>query len=234
MFKKSIPNIITLSTLICGFFSMIVAIEGYVHTAIILIFLAAILDTLDGFVARKLSVSSEFGAELDSLCDAINFGVVPAFLFYWFNFFNADPIYHIATAFFAICVVLRLAIFNIRSRCEELKYGFVGIPSPAAALLLLTPIMINFEFTAPLLENKIFLSIWALSIGFSMILPWPTPSFKNISPALRLGLVALAIESFSIAVLTHSFWLFAANVTLLYLLSIFVYWLSILFQKKAQ
>src|SRR5580658_7146983 len=149
-----LPTMFTLGNLVCGFFAIVIASrvptpnspEGFTQTLATdpshcmlsawLIFLAMVFDALDGYVARLAKSSSEFGAELDSLCDMVAFGVAPAFLLVkmcpQFSFFHKEAVWVIAASY-AACASLRLARFNTETSDEDDHMSFRGLPSPAAA-----------------------------------------------------------------------------------------------------
>ncbi len=149
------PTLLTLGNLICGFFAIVVAARIEKPEAILsnvdvgdtrnvmlsgcLIFVAMIFDMLDGYVARLSRTSSDFGAELDSLCDVVSFGVAPGFLLVklcpWFTYLHDQAIWIIAAAF-AACAALRLARFNVETSDDEDHLYFSGLPSPAAAAVI--------------------------------------------------------------------------------------------------
>jgi CDP-diacylglycerol--serine O-phosphatidyltransferase len=148
---SALPTLFTLGNLVCGFYAVVVAARidkpdslrtEVVHAdldnimqAAILIFAAMLFDALDGHVARLARTSSDFGAQLDSLCDLVSFGVAPAFLLVKmcprFEFLHPDAVWIIAASF-ACCAALRLARFNVESDEEE-HLEFSGLPSPGAA-----------------------------------------------------------------------------------------------------
>jgi CDP-diacylglycerol--serine O-phosphatidyltransferase len=158
-----LPTMFTLGNLVCGFFAIVIASrvpspntpQGYVPPMLPeglaaaplvdpgncmfsawLIFLAMVFDALDGYVARLAHSESEFGAQLDSLCDMVSFGAAPAFLLVkmcpQFSFFHKEAVWVIAASF-AICAALRLARFNVETSDEDDHMAFRGLPSPAAA-----------------------------------------------------------------------------------------------------
>ena len=145
-----LPTLFTLGNLVCGFFSIVVAsrvvapVSAASNSADMedlmvsgwLIFLAMIFDALDGYVARLSGTTSDFGAQLDSLCDAVTFGVAPGFLLVKmcprFAFLHKEAVWIIAASF-AACALLRLARFNVESGDEDDHATFSGLPSPAAA-----------------------------------------------------------------------------------------------------
>ena len=150
------PTLLTLGNLICGFFAIVVAARvekpvgetlsakmiadaGAVMLSGGLIFLAMIFDGLDGYVARLARTTSDFGAQLDSLCDVVSFGVAPGFLLVkmcpQFTLVHNQTVWIIAAAF-AACAALRLARFNVETTDDDEHLYFSGLPSPAAAAVI--------------------------------------------------------------------------------------------------
>ena len=154
--SKYVPNFITLLSLSSGFTSIRFSLKGEWELAIYLILLATIFDFFDGWFARKLKSGSNFGAELDSLSDFVSFGVAPSILVFLWSTSTLGSIGWGITLFFVICSALRLARFTadiyLTNRPIDHKEYFTGVPSPAAAGLILLPILIYFEFVYPLLD----------------------------------------------------------------------------------
>ncbi|MGB8812181.1 MAG: phosphatidylcholine/phosphatidylserine synthase [Paracoccaceae bacterium] len=196
-----LPNFLTLSALCAGLTAMRFAMQGHVQWAVALIILAAVLDGLDGRLARMLSSESEIGAELDSLADFLNFGVAPGFiLFYWTLNANSG-VGWIAVLIYAICCALRLARFNVGNRPTaepQEKRFFRGVPSPAGALLALMPMYFAFMLPqSPILPSPL-VALWMVAVGVLMISRMPTWSFKSTTvyaehaKFIMVGFVALA------------------------------------------
>jgi CDP-diacylglycerol---serine O-phosphatidyltransferase len=127
---KAVPNLFTIGNLLCGVLSITINMSGFLEVASIFIFFSAVFDLLDGRIARKLKVNSEFGVELDSLADIVSFGVAPALLFHSI----AAPSFLTSLAFilFPTMGALRLAKFNVKPTIGYFK----GLPIPAAGLSL--------------------------------------------------------------------------------------------------
>lgn len=146
-FRLIAPNAVTLLALSSGLTSIRFSMEGRIDWAIAAIVVAAILDGLDGRVARLLRSTSRFGEELDSLADFVNFGVAPAILLYTWSLDGLKSIGWIAAILFAIATALRLARFNVMlDDVEKPKWHnmfFVGIPSPAGAIIVLLPVYLG-------------------------------------------------------------------------------------------
>jgi CDP-diacylglycerol--serine O-phosphatidyltransferase len=146
--RTLVPNVITLLALCAGLTAIRVAFEGKVELALAAIVFAALLDGIDGRVARMLKGTSKFGAELDSLADFVNFGVAPALILYFWGLNEIKAAGWIAALVFAICAGLRLARFNVMiddpNKPAWAGNFFTGIPAPAGAITVLLPIYLNF------------------------------------------------------------------------------------------
>ncbi len=147
-FRMIAPNMITLLALCLGLTAIRLAFEGKFEPAVIAVIVAAVLDGIDGRVARLLKGTSRFGAELDSLADFVNFGCAPALILYGFTLHHLRSVGWIAALVFAIAMALRLARFNAMlddpSRPEWKKDFFVGMPAPAGALTGMLPLYLHF------------------------------------------------------------------------------------------
>ena len=152
--RMLLPNMLTLIGVCIGLTSIRFALSGEFHLAIIAIIFAALIDGLDGRIARLIKGTSEFGKELDSLTDFVSFGIAPAFILYFWELNNYGKLGWAITLIFSVCCVLRLARFNLTKieTSEEWKNNFFeGIPSPAGGLLILMPLIyeltnLNFGF----------------------------------------------------------------------------------------
>lgn len=184
-----LPNLLTISAMCAGLTGIRFAIFGQFEAAVGMILVAAVLDGLDGRVARLLRSESEIGAELDSLVDFVNFGVAPGLIIYMWGLHGLQSGGWIATLIYASCCLLRLARFNIGNRPNlEREPGdkpaasnFTGVPSPAGAMLALLPTYVAFispdlpQMPSPLL------ALYMVLIGALMISRFPTPSFKSVT-----------------------------------------------------
>src|SRR3989441_13315825 len=133
--RKSIfllPSLLTTGNLFCGFFAMLLTVEARYTEATLAIFVAMIMDMLDGRVARLMKATSQFGVEYDSLADVVSFGVAPAFLLYSFALRDLGRPAWFAAFLFVICGALRLARFNVITGSTD-KRDFIGLPIPAGA-----------------------------------------------------------------------------------------------------
>ena len=149
-----LPNILTLGGVCLGISSIKFSIDGNYSLAVTLILFAAILDALDGRIARLIKGTSEFGKELDSLTDFVSFGIAPAFILYFWELNNYGKFGWAITLTYSVCCVLRLARFNLTKIDNKQLWKnnyFEGVPSPAGGLLILMPLIfelsiLNFNF----------------------------------------------------------------------------------------
>ena len=139
-----LPNIFTTASLFAGFYAIVQAMNGAFDHSAIAIFIALILDGLDGRVARLTNTESDFGAEYDSLSDMVSFGAAPALVIYVWALNPLGKFGWIIAFIFCACAAFRLARFNVKLDIENKKY-FSGLPSPAAATLLASFIWISFD-----------------------------------------------------------------------------------------
>ena len=178
-----LPNMLTLIGVCIGLTSIRFALDGRFEFAIIAIILAAIIDGLDGRIARLIKGTSKVGKELDSLTDMISFGVAPAFIMYFWSLNTLGRFGWLVCLIYVICVALRLARFNVNSSQEPSWRDnfFEGVPSPAGGILVLTPLifsMTNFKFIP--INYDIVVPIFFIGTSFLLISKFPSYSFKKI------------------------------------------------------
>ena len=215
---KFIPNLITLRSLIAGISSIKFSIQANWKLAVLMIMLAAFFDFFDGWMARKLKKSSQFGAELDSLSDFISFGLAPSLLINLCFTHELGRIGWVISLFYIVCAALRLARFNIENMKEQSKV-FYGIPSPAAAGVIMIPLYLNFidqvQFT---INYPLICAVLTTFAGIMMISRVPTPSVKNLKVKtlyFRLMIISVAIV---LIFLISYFWQTTLLVAIAYLL----------------
>jgi CDP-diacylglycerol--serine O-phosphatidyltransferase len=179
--KKHIPNLLTLGNLYCGFLSMGYVINGDIRNAAILIFIAMMLDAVDGRAARILGVQNNMGKELDSLADVVSFGAAPAFIAAHTYFAGLGMWGFVLAGLFPLFGAYRLARFNITSSDESMKY-FRGIPIPPAG-----GIVVFLAFFVKLIPLWIFVLIF-YGLALLMVSTIKIPSFKDI-PLPRYGTI---------------------------------------------
>ena len=184
--KKSrviLPNMLTLMGVCVGLTSIKFSLDQNYTLAIIAIIFAALIDGLDGRIARLIKGTSKVGKELDSLTDVISFGVAPAFIMYFWSLSGLDKIGWLICLVYVVCVALRLARFNVNSN-EQPSWRdnfFEGVPSPAGGILVLTPLIISLSgFDYIQLNYNIIVPIFFIVTSFLLISKFPTYSFKKI------------------------------------------------------
>lgn len=179
-----VPNIITVLAICAGLSAVRMAFEERFDVAIGLVLLAAVLDGLDGRMARLVKGTSRFGAEMDSLADAVNFGVVPALVLYIFVLDEAAQFGWIAALLYVIACTLRLARFNVMAgdsnRPRWQQAYFVGIPAPGGALVVLLPVYVGFLGFSPGWFTASVVSVFTIVIGFLMVSNLPVWSGKTL------------------------------------------------------
>jgi CDP-diacylglycerol---serine O-phosphatidyltransferase len=186
-----LPNLVTLLALCLGLTAIRFAFEDEMQWAVSAIAVAAVLDGLDGRIARALKGTSRFGAELDSLADFVDFGVAPAIVLYVFGLHEMKSLGWFAALIFAIACALRLARFNVMAEGPEQPawrcYFFVGMPAPAGAVAGLLPIYLHFSlFNVPNVRALAPLEIaYVLGIAFLMASQIPHFSGKSIGRVPR-------------------------------------------------
>ena len=181
--RMILPNMLTLIGVCIGLSSIRFALDGRFEFAIIAIMFAALIDGLDGRIARLIKGTSKVGKELDSLTDMISFGVAPAFIMYFWKLNTLERFGWLLCLVYVICVALRLARFNINSNQEPSWKDnfFEGVPSPAGAILVLTPLIISLSgFDYIQLNYDVIVPIFFVVISFLLISKFPSYSFKKI------------------------------------------------------
>ncbi len=181
--RMLLPNMLTLFGVCIGLTSIRFALDGKFEFAIIAVVFAALIDGLDGRIARLIKGTSKVGKELDSLTDMISFGVAPAFIMYFWKLNTLGRFGWLLCLIFVICVALRLARFNINSNQEPSWKDnfFEGVPSPAGGILVLTPLIYSLSGLNLLQINyDIFVPIFFIITSFLLISKFPTYSFKKI------------------------------------------------------
>ena len=179
-----LPNILTLGGVCLGISSIKFSIDGNYNLAVIFILLAAILDALDGRIARLIKGTSEFGKELDSLTDFVSFGIAPAFILFFWELNKYGKLGWAITLIYSVCCVLRLARFNLTKVDKEQVWKnnyFEGIPSPAGGLLILMPLIFELTDLKLNFDIKTIVPYYTVVIAFLLVSKLPTLSLKKIS-----------------------------------------------------
>jgi CDP-diacylglycerol--serine O-phosphatidyltransferase len=200
--NKLIPNMMTTLALCCGLTAIRFAIEIKWELAVVAIIFAVILDNLDGRIARLIGGTSGFGAQLDSLADVVSFGVVPALIMYFWTLEALGRLGWAASLLFVVCAAIRLARFNMQITDPDLpdyaKNYFSGVPTPVAAGLALTPLILSFQFGDDALRHPSAIALWMILIAGMMVSKFPTYSFKKVKvphgevPLMLVGVGVIA------------------------------------------
>jgi CDP-diacylglycerol--serine O-phosphatidyltransferase len=228
--RMLVPNIITLLALCAGLTAIRLAIEGRMELALAAIVFAAVLDGVDGRIARMIKGQSKFGAELDSLADFVNFGVVPALILYFWKLNEIANVGWIAVMVFAISGGLRLARFNATmddpNKPPYAENFFTGVPAPAGALCVLLPIYLSL-LGAPALPALI-IALYVLAIAFLMVSRLPVFSGKKVSARVprEMVLPVIVFTILFIALLIGYPWYVLSVGTVLFLGSLPIGWWS--------
>lgn len=221
--RSLIPNSLTVMALCSGLTSIRFGLDGRFDIAVLAIIVAAVLDGLDGRVARLLKGTTKFGAELDSLSDFLCFGVAPVMLLYLWSLNEIGGLGWIVVLGFSVCCALRLARFNVAQEDPDkpawTSNYFVGVPSPAAAGLVMLPLylsVIGFDF---LKDAPVLIAIYVAGIAFLMVSKIPTFSGKRLGMRVRRDemLTVLLGVALSMAVLFSYPWITFAVLAVAYL-----------------
>ena len=178
-----LPNILTLIGVCIGLSSIKFAFDGKFELSIIAVIIAAIIDGLDGRIARLIKGTSKVGKELDSLTDVISFGVAPAFIMYFWSLSEIGRLGWLISLIYVVCVALRLARFNVSSEGETSWKDnfFEGIPSPAGGVLVLMPLVFSLsEFKFLNINYQVIVPTLFIIISILLISKIPTYSLKKI------------------------------------------------------
>jgi CDP-diacylglycerol---serine O-phosphatidyltransferase len=209
-----LPNLFTLAALFGGFYGIVMAVNGRFHEAAIGIFCAMVLDSLDGRVARMTNTQSAFGEQMDSLSDMVSFGAAPALIAYMWALKDVGRWGWIAAFVYVSCAALRLARFNVNTAVVDKRY-FQGLPSPAAAALVMGFIWLMTDLNYKGSDVKWIMFAFALYAGLTMVTNVPFYSFKDVNmkrsvPFAVIVLIALGIAVINIDPPTVLFGIFVA------------------------
>ncbi|MEI7871669.1 MAG: CDP-diacylglycerol--serine O-phosphatidyltransferase [Alphaproteobacteria bacterium] len=229
--NRLIPNILTLAALCSGLTAIRFALQGEMRLAVIAIIVAAIFDALDGRVARRLGVTSRFGAELDSLSDFLCFGVTPALVLYLASLKDGGALGWVVTLMFPICMALRLARFNtalVADTPPPVWTGsyFTGVPAPAGALLVLMPLMVSFEIEAAWPRHALVVGTVLVFVCGLTVSRLPTYSFKKGRVPRHLVLPSLLGAALVMGVLASAPWIALSLIGLVYVALIPFSWMA--------
>ncbi|OCX64496.1 CDP-diacylglycerol--serine O-phosphatidyltransferase [Thioclava sp. SK-1] len=216
-FIQLLPNLVTISGMCLGLTSIRFTMVDRYETAVMLIVLAALIDGVDGLIARRLKATSEFGAELDSLSDFLCFGVAPGLLVYRFALGETNSLGWVFVLVFAAAGCLRLARFNVMRAEPDSMHHFTGVPAPAGAGLCLLPVFLSFAGIVDVRAAPVLVALWVGFVGMLMISRIRTFSPKSLrvprwafAPMLMGTVIAMGL-------MFSRFWLLLVIVSLIYL-----------------
>ncbi len=222
-FNRIAPNLVTLAAMSFGISSINYSIQERWDIAVISIFIAAILDGLDGRVARMLNGTTKFGAELDSLSDFVSFGVAPGFFLYLWSMQDVKGLGWFLALFFALCGAIRLARFNTMLDDDEpLPYWqnfFTGLPAPGGAMTVLVPFLF-YQYGFVSFQNPAVVGTFLAVCGFLMVSTIPTISIKKLKIEVKYILPIMAVTALIAGILITEPWLCAAIIGSIYLITI--------------
>lgn len=195
---KFLPNGLTLLGLCSGTTAIPFAFAGQWKAAVIAILFAALFDMLDGRVARLFHSDSAFGAQLDSLSDLVSFGIAPSVLVYLWSLHNAQSAGWVVALVFCACSAVRLARFNVEAASRDPlappDAHFTGLPTPAAACLILLPMLLGFQFHATAFADPMLNAFVMAAMSLLMVSRVPTLSVKHlhVSKSMRPAIAGFA------------------------------------------
>ena len=222
--NRMIPNILTLLALAAGLTAIRFGLDGRWEHAVLAIIVAAVLDALDGRIARLLKGASKFGAELDSLSDFVCFGVSPVLVLYLWTMKDAGRLGWVLVMLFTICCGLRLARFNVMMEDHDAPAWqarfFTGIPAPAGGGLVLLPMVLSFQGSEGFFRQPWVVGIFMLVIAGMLVSTIPTYSFKKLKISQHWILPTMLITGAIAVFLINAPWLTLSVVGLAYICSI--------------
>jgi CDP-diacylglycerol---serine O-phosphatidyltransferase len=217
-FLHLLPNLVTIIGLSAGLTAIRFAFDGRFRLAALLIIFAALIDGIDGLLARKLKAQSSFGAELDSLSDFLCFGAAPALVVFFFALTGAPGFGWIFALVFAICCCLRLARFNVNRDVPPPpgRAHFTGVPAPAGALLALLPLYLTHGTMLDAREAAIPVALYLGAVGCLMVSRVPTLSPKGLRISRDHVPYLLVVTGAVVGMAFTQFWLLMVILVLAY------------------
>lgn len=194
-----LPNLFTTAALFAGFFAIVTAMKGRFEAAAVAVYIAMVLDGLDGRVARLTKTESKFGVQYDSMSDLVSFGVAPALIVYMWALKDMGnmgwapaKLGWLAAFMYAACTALRLARFNVHTGSSDKRY-FIGLPCPAAAAVMMGLVWVGNDLGVP--GKQLMWLAFVLTMGTSMLMVSNVlyPSFKDLDVRNRIPFIAATI-----------------------------------------
>lgn len=188
----ALPNLATTSGLFAGFYAIMQAGAGNYEAACIAIYIAMIMDILDGRLARMLNLSSDFGAQYDSMADMMSFGIAPALVIHQWSLHSLGKIGALVTFVYIAFAALRLARFNSSNSSEDKRY-FMGLASPAAAGLVISAMYVAVDYNVSPLSIAPYMAVLVFVAGILMFSNVRYRSFKDFSYRDRIPVIGMTI-----------------------------------------
>src|SRR5881396_3034560 len=203
-----LPSLLTTGNLFCGFFALLLTVEGRYSDAALAIFVAMIMDLLDGRVARLMKATSQFGVEFDALADVVSFCVAPAFLVYSYALKDLSRPAWFGAFLFVICGALRLARFNVQTGSVDRRF-FIGLSTPAAAGVVASSVIL-LQGEEPTRELEVAVAVGSYIVALMMVSTFRYWSFKEIDFARRRPVRTLLVVVLAIMIVAthHELFLF--------------------------
>jgi len=194
-----LPNLFTSAGLFAGFYAIMQARLGHFEAACLAIYVAMVMDILDGRLARLTNTMSDFGSEYDSLSDMVSFGVAPALILYDFVLSDLGRLGSLITFLYIACAALRLARFNVQ-KLDDKRY-FIGLPSPGAAAMLVSVVWVLVDYNRAPNDFMIGLAILIALLAFSMVSNIKYRSFKDVDFRDKMPFIGLILLVIVIAII---------------------------------
>lgn len=204
-----LPSLLTTGNLFCGFFALLLTVDARYKEAALAIFVAMMMDLLDGRVARLMKATSQFGVEFDSLADAVSFCVAPAFLVYSFALQDLGRPAWFGAFLFVICGVLRLARFNVQTGTVDRRF-FVGLSTPAAAGVIASSVLLIDDGDELTRWMRLALAVGTYVAALLMVSTFRYWSFKEVDFVRRRPLQTLLVVVLAVMIVAtdHELFLF--------------------------
>jgi len=195
-----LPNLFTSAGLFAGFYAIMQARLGHYEAACLAIYVAMIMDIIDGRLARLTNTMSEFGSEYDSLSDMVSFGVAPALVLYDFALVELGRLGSLVAFIYIACAALRLARFNVQKNSND-KRHFIGVPSPGAAAMLASIVWACVDYGVDPSNLTIVFAILVATLGLSMVSNIKYRSFKDVDFRDKMPFIGLILFVIAIAII---------------------------------
>ena len=190
-----LPNLFTTAGLFAGFYSIVAAMKGHFEIAAMTLFIAMIMDALDGRVARLTGTQSDFGAQYDSLSDMVCFGIAPALVVYSWGLHALGKLGWLAAFVYVAATGLRLARFNVQLEKQDKRF-FVGLPCPAAAAVIASMVWVGTDFAITGSKISVFIAVVTIAMAICMVSNIKYHSFKEVDFKGKVPFVTVLIVVF--------------------------------------